>query len=454
MNIETFTNETSPETECFEDSRQIELFQLKKKPVMVQESEATMSSNAGFLVLGKLERSLKMVSQVSGCFEDAERNRKVRNPERVEHSLYDLLKQRVFQMALGYEDGIDADDLRWDRILQISVGKDQALGSQPMMSRLENWVSSKDLYRGFRKLVGIYAKHFYRKDQVVVLHIDSTEDAVHGQLGLFNGYFGEHCFHPLRITEEKSAFPFAVILRNGNVGSAHQAKSYLKRIIAWLREEIPGVKILIKADCSFGIADLIEWFDEQGVDYMLGLSGNAVLYRETKELEQEVLHTYEETKKPLQQFMSLIYKAQSWKTSHAVIAKVEHTGLGMNQRFIVSSMQTEDPASLFETFYRRACGIEAVIEQLKRGLRFDKTACHTKKANQMRYLESIVAFLFHLKIAEKIQPKLKEKPTVQTIIQKVLKIAALVKQSVRRFLIDLPRSDPNLSLLWLALQKT
>lgn len=413
-----------------------------------------LSSNGGFLALGKIDSEMGLIDGVLDSFKDGLKHRlaAVKQEKNIQHSFVDLLKQRVYQIALGYEDGLDANDLRHDSNLQLAVGKDESLGSQPMMSRLENWVSSKDLYRGFRSLVTIYAREFYKPGEIVSLHIDSTDDPVHGQLGLFNGYYDEHCFHPLLVSCERTEFPFGIILRNGPVGSADNALSMLKRLIAWLREEIPGVNILIKGDCAFGNGDLINWFDEQKIDFILGVGGNSILYKQTAALEADVLSSYQASQMPLQSFMSLIYQAESWNESHAVVAKVEHTALGMNIRFVVSSMMSEDPSKLYKGYHGRAKGIESVIEQLKNGLRVDKSACHKLIPNQMRYFESALAFIMHLKLKEKLSKILPHCPTVQTIIQKVLKVASIVTRSVRRYLIQLPSSDPHTKLLMHVLQ--
>ena len=432
----------------------IELFQVKNKPVIISQTGATVSSNGGFLAIHRMDRELGLIEKISAVFVDGKRRREeaVQDVTRIEHRFSDLLQQRVYQIALGYEDGLDANRLRHDKSLQLAVGKDQALASQPMMSRLENWVSFKDIYRGMRELVGVYAREFHDPQHAIVLHIDSTDDPVHGQLGLFNGYYQEHCFHPLVIMEERSGFPFGILLRRGQVSSARYARSMLQRLIRWLREEIPGVAIVVKGDCAFGIGDILESLDAKSVDYIAGLSGNAVLYREVKALQEDVQTAYESTHKPLQRFMSFRYRAGTWQQERSVIAKVEHTGLGLNTRFVVSSMCTDDPASCYESFQVRSGGIEALIEQLKNGLRFDKTACHSRVPNQMRYFENMLAFILHLKLQQKLKPVMEYTPKVQTIIQKVLKVAALITTSVRRFFIELSTADPNTALLWHVLQ--
>lgn len=433
---------------------QIEIFQVKNKPVIVSRTDADISSNAGFLALSQIDRKMGLTDNLVSCLTDATRNRleAVHDEDRIHHSIGDLLRQRVYQMGLGYEDGLDANDLRFDSILQLSVGKQEALGSQPMMSRLENWISYRDLYRVSREFVTIYARHFHKRGEAVVIHIDSTNDPVHGQLGLFNGYYEEYCFHPLLITEERSGFPFGIILRDGDVASADDAKLFLRRLIRWLREEIPGVSIVVKGDCSFGISELMNFFDANEVDYILGLSGNSVLYRQVEELQQAVFQEYEETKQPLQRFMSFAHKADPWEREHPVVAKVEHTVHGLNVRFVVSSMTAEEGASLFVSYHKRAKGIEAVIEQLKNGLRMDKTACHKKLPNQVRYFECAVAWILHLKLMDKVAKKLPDFPTVHTLIQKILKIAGIVIRSTRRFLVQISTRDPNSALLLHALQ--
>lgn len=432
----------------------LELFQVNRKPVIVSQSGATLSSNAGFLAIRRMDDALGLLDGVSTAFVDgpARRASAVRDYSRIGHAFTDLLRQRVYQIALGYEDGLDANELRHDKSLQLSVGKNKALGSQAMMSRLESWASFADVYRGLRYLVSVYAREFHRPGEAVVLHLDSTDDPVHGQLGLFNGHYGRHCFHPLLITEEGSGFPFGVLLRRGNVNSSRYTCSVLKRLIRWLRAEIPEVAIVVKGDCAFGIADILEALDRERVDYIAGLSGNPVLYREVEALQQDVLSAFQADGKPLQRFVSIRYRARSWKEERNVIAKVEHTGIGLNTRFVVSSMHCDDPEKVYESFQVRAGGIETLIEQLKNGLRLDKTACHTRMPNQMRYFETMLAFILHLKLQQKLKPVFKHVPKVQTLIQKVLKVAALITTSVRRFFVELSEADPNTAFLWQVLQ--
>lgn len=442
-------------TDCnFVPTHQIEIFQVQNKPVIVQETKTNLSSNSGFLVLGAMDRRLSLIDAVLPSFKDAHKNRlaSVSDEDRIEHSFCDLLRQRVFQIGLGYEDGLDADDLRLDRLLQLSVGKTCPLGSQPMMSRLENWVSRSDIWRGWTALVSFYAQNVHKAGDPVVLEIDSTNDPAHGQLGMFNGYYDEHCFHPLFVTCSKTGFPFGVILRSGFVGSAHRAKSILKRIVRDLRAAIPGVEIIFKGDCAFGNGTLLNFCEEEGIGYVMGVGGNAVLYREVEELKQEVLREYAQEKKTLQRFMSLSYRADTWTSVRDVVAKVEHTEEGLNTRFVVSSMKAEDPERLYASYQTRAKGVESVIEQMKNGLRFDKTACHKRTPNQMRYFEAALAWILHSHLSQKMEKKLKERPTVQTLIQKVLKVAAIVKESVRRFVVEISSSDPHTELLWYALQ--
>ena len=433
---------------------QVEIFQVKNKPVIVQETQTDLSSNSGFLVLSAIDRRLSLIDSVLPSFQDAQNNRlgSVSDQDQIEHSFSDLLRQRVFQIGLGYEDGLDANALRHDSLLQLSVSKTEALGSQPMMSRLENWPSRSDLWRGWTALVRFYADHVYKAGDPVVLEIDSTNDPAHGQLGMFNGYYDEHCFHPLFVTCSKTGFPFGVILRSGFVGSAHRAKSILKRIVRDLRGGIPGVEILVKGDCAFGNGTLLNWCEEDGIGYVMGVGGNAVLYREVEELKREVLRAYEQEKMPLQRFMSLTYRADGWTSARDVVAKVERTCEGINIRFVVSSMKADDPELLYDSYQTRAKGIEAVIEQMKNGLRFDKTACHRRTPNQMRYFEAALAWILHIRLSQRMEKKLKERPTVQTLIQKVLKVAATVKESVRRFVVEISASDPHTEFLLHALQ--
>ena len=163
------------QTDCHSlPTDQFEIFQVKNKPVIISETKTEVYSNAGFLVLGAIDRKLKLIDSMTECFRDAKKNRleSVMDEDRIEHSLRDLLCQRVFQMALGYEDGLDANDLRSDKLLQLSVGKTDPLGSQPMMSRMENWASRSDIWRGWTALAHFYAKQIHKAGDPVVLEID------------------------------------------------------------------------------------------------------------------------------------------------------------------------------------------------------------------------------------------------------------------------------------------
>src|SRR5438874_7249519 len=249
-----------------------------RKKLSVGFDGGRLSSDAGLLLLRGIERQLGLAARLAGCI------REWRDPERIEHSLVEMLKLRMFAIAAGYEDANDCGSLRHDPVFKMAVGRlpesGDALCSQPTMSRLENAPSKIELGRMMAAMVDQFCDSYSHKPRSIVLDIDDTFDAVHGhqQLSLFNAHYDERCFLPIHIYEGITGKPVAMILREGKTPSGREVRTILKHVIKHIRAHWPKVDILVRGDSHYGRHEAMEWCESQGVDYVFGYgSGNCVL---------------------------------------------------------------------------------------------------------------------------------------------------------------------------------
>ena len=254
-----------------------------RKKLSVGFDGGMLSSDAGVLLLRGVERRLGIAARLAACLKDR------RDPELIEHTVEEMLRLRMFAIAAGYEDADDCDSLRHDPIFKMAVGRlpgtGEPLCSQPTMSRLENAPSKTGIARVMAAMVDQFCASYRRAPASITLDIDDTFDAVHGhqQLSLFNAHYDERCFLPIHIYEGGSGKPVAVILREGKTPAGVEVRTILKHVIGHIRRHWPKVRILVRGDSHYGRVEAMEWCEEQGVDYIFGFGGNAVLKAMTQE---------------------------------------------------------------------------------------------------------------------------------------------------------------------------
>src|SRR3712207_5347451 len=254
------------------------------KPIIARFDGGQLSSDGGLLALREVERRLGVAKRLAACIEDP------RAPERVRHDIADILRFRLLMIAAGYEDGNDADALRHDPVFKLALDQlpdGGALCSQPTISRFENLPGPRALLRMARAMVGLYCASFRQVPRRIVLDVDDTFDAVHGeqQLRLFNAHYDEYGFQPIVVFDGEGR-PVAAMLRPARRPSGAEARGFLRRLVREIRGHWPRVEILIRADSHYCAPEVLDFCRAEGLDFVLGVAATSTLRRHVEALEQ------------------------------------------------------------------------------------------------------------------------------------------------------------------------
>ena len=455
-------------TEC--KFRQLELQGLGRREVVADFTAGHITSDAGALLLREFDRASGLLDRLAACFTDH------RDPERIEHSVRELLAQRIFALALGYEDLNDHDGLRRDPLLATIAGKldpsgagrlrarDQgaALAGKSTLNRLELTPADagpasryqKIVYDGAaidRLFVDLFLDAHAAPPGRIILDLDATDDPLHGnQEGrFFHGYYGGYCYLPLYIF--CGDFLLCARQRTSNIDAAFGTVDELKRLVPQIRERWPEVKILVRADSGFAREEIMAWCEGEGVDYVLGLGRNS-------RLEALLAPTLAGARedfaagggKPARRFAEFIYQTRkSWSRSRRVVGKAEWLEKGGNPRFIVTSLAEAEAEGreLYEKTYCARGEMENRIKEQQLDLFADRTSTATLRANQLRLWLSGLAYVLlnELRRVGLAGTELAQ-ATAGTIRLKLLKVGALVRVSVRRVWVSLSRAYPYRAL--------
>lgn len=422
-------------------TQQFELFPINNKSIELSYSGDRISSDGGLLLLREVENQIGLIKDISNCITDT------RDQRYINHTIEELIAQRVYQIAAGYEDCNDSNDLRGDMILKTCVGRlpqtGHDLASQPTMSRLENSVGIKELYKIGKQLVNGFINSYAQAPKVIILDCDDTNNNTYGQqeLNLFNNYYNEHCYMPLHIYEGLSGKLITTVLKPGRRDKQNNIASFLQKLIAKLRKQWPETMIIVRGDSHFSSKDFMQWCDhEYKIGFITGLSGNKKL----KELAAVTINSAErEFKhygKPVKRYHTFMYQAGSWSMPQKVVVKVEVTHMGTNIRYIVTNLMDFRAKELYEKGYCARCGMELRIKEHKLYLRSDKSSCHSFFANQFRlFLHSMAYVLLHTMQKELFRGTEFANATFKTIQNKIIKTAAWVKEMKTKVKIELPK---------------
>lgn len=306
---------------------------LSRQAIVGAFDGGNLSSDGGLMLLAEVDRALGLTARMAAILGDA------RQPGKVRHSTHDLLRQRIYQIAAGYEDCNDADRLRGDPILKVAVGRrpesDADLASQPTLSRFENRVSRRALYRLAQLPFELFlARHRAAPPRRIILDLDVTDDETHGQqqLSFFHGHYDERCYLPLVVTAELDDGTqelLAFILRPGNVPPGRTAVGVLQRIQARLHATLPHTQVVLRGDSGFGLPAVYDWCEGQPepVPYVLGLAQNSRLQELAKPYLDAAQAEYAATGEPVRRFYEFPYAAKTWARARRVILKAEVTAL-------------------------------------------------------------------------------------------------------------------------------
>jgi len=429
-------------TEC---STELTLFPLAKKPVVVRNDGGALTSDAGVLLLREIDEQLGLCERLAGCVVEW------RDPKKVHHQVLALLRQRIYQIACGYEDCNDANHLRTDPALKLAVGRaptEDDLASQPTLSRLENQVGWRECWRISEALLEAYVeRHRQSPPGRIVLDADATDDETHGnqQLAFFHGYYDHHCYLPLLIFAQAEGKGeqelIGAVLRPGNVHAGHRAMPILRRVVARLRAAFPNTEIEVRADSGLALPEVYEGCEEIALPYTISLPKNERLKALAEPWMQEARAIHAECGEKVQVFGQFSYAAETWQKQRRVIVKAEVMSQGNNPRFLVTSRPHFSP----EQLYRFYCGRgdpENRIKELKADLKADRLSCHRFWANHFRLLLHAAAYVLMQAMRKALAGTELARAQVSTLRLRLLKVGARIRESVRRVRVHLPSAYP------------
>jgi Transposase DDE domain group 1 len=414
-----------------------------------------MTSEAGAMLLGATDRQIRLVERFAGCFSDH------RTAELVEHTVARMVGQRVFGIALGYEDLIDHDQLRHDPVMALLGGKLEAkradcapLAGKSTLNRLELGRAEPSRYHKISydaaQIEAVFVDLFLDAHSAappqITLDLDATDDPLHGhQEGrFFHGYYDNYCYLPLYVFCGR--YLLASKLRPANIDASAGSVAEVARIVAGIRQRWPQVRILLRADSGFARDGLMTWCETNGVDFLFGLAKNSRLAEEIKSELAQAAEQSQKTGKPARRFKDFAWRTRdSWSRERRVVAKAEWTEGKANPRFVVTSLAREEHAArhLYEKLYCARGEMENRIKECQLDLYADRTSAKTMRANQLRLWFASMAYvllcavrrigLAHTQFA---------RAACATIRLKLLKIGALVRTSVRRIKLAMPSAFP------------
>ena len=430
-------------TEC--SAAALEFTGFNGRSVVAGFDGGAITSDAGALLLGETDRAIGLVDRFAACFQDR------RRPDLIEHEVGTLVMQRVFGIALGYEDLVDHDHLRHDPVMAVLAGKLEAsraacapLAGKSTLNRLELSRATPARYHKISHdapaienlFVDLFLDAHSRAPAQITLDLDATDDPLHGQQEgrFFHGYYGNYCYLPLYIFCGRHLL--AAKLRRSNIDAAAGSVEETARIVAAIRRRWPKVRILLRADSGFARDGLMDWCEQNHVDFLFGLARNARLEAEIADEIEQARDASEASRKPARIFRDFRWRTlDSWSRARRVIVKAEWTGDKANPRFIVTSLKKKEAAAkyLYEAIYCARGEMENRIKECQLDLFADRPSAHTMRANQLRLWFASMAYvlmcalrrigLAHTQFAH---------ATCASIRLKLLKIGALVRVSVRR----------------------
>jgi len=423
----------------------LELFPINHKNIELSFTGDRISSDGGLLLLREINRQLGLTDKISNCISDKRDNRYI------DHTVEELITQRVFQIAAGYEDCNDCNDMREDMILKTCVGRlpqtGNDLGSQSTMSRLENMVGNADLYKIGEQMVDVFMDSYASQPKVIILDCDDTNNNTYGQqqLSLFNNYYHDYCYMPLHIYEGLSGKLVTTILKPGRRNKQNNIASLLKKLVARLRRQWPHTTIIVRGDSHFASKDFMEWCHQnEKVGHITGLTGNARLNALSKRTVETAENSFKKYRKPVKIYHSFMYQADSWTNPQKVVVKVEVTSMGTNVRYIVTNMMDFRAKGLYEKGYCARGAMELRIKEHKLYLKSDRSSCQSFKANQFRlFLHSMAYVLLHTMQKELFKGTDFANATFKTLQNKIIKTAAWVKEMKTKIKIELPKFCPT-----------
>jgi Transposase DDE domain group 1 len=413
---------------------------------------AAITSDAGALLLRETDRKLNLLSRFGQCFLDG------RDPLLIEHSVEQIVSQRVYGLALGYEDLNDHEQLRQDPLMGVLAGKDQPgtdhLAGKSTLSRMELGDGTRDRYKKITfwrssvedLMVDLFLEAHPTPPPQIVLDIDTTDLAIHGEQEgrFFHGYYDHYCYLPLFVFAGEHVL--CARMRPSNIDASAGSCKEIERIVTRIRAAWPEIKIVLRGDSGFCREELMAWCEAHAVDYVFGVARNSLLQKKVAEALQQAQRQFEETQQAARVFVEFEHETASgtWSRQRRVVAKAEHIAGKSNPRFIVTSLDSAAWAAqnLYEELYCARGDMENRIKE-QFALFADRVSAATLRANQLRLYFSVMAYTLMCGL-RRLGLKATEWATAQagTIRLRLLKIGAQIRVTVRKVWVQMTRSFP------------
>ena len=432
-------------TECTQESFAFPPCQRRR--VEAQFDGGDITSDGGVLLLQQIDQRLGLSRAIAGAVEDSRRQASC------QHDLLSLLRQRLYGLALGYEDLNDHQSLRKDLALQTAVKRDTELASASTLCRWENRADRATAWRLHEVLIDQFIASFHRPPKRLILDFDATDDAVHGQQEgrFFHGYYDHYCFLPLYVFCGKQLL--VSYLRPSKIDGAKHAWAILSLLVKRLRQRWPKVRILLRADSGFCRWKMLRWCERHRVDYIVGIARNDRLAAQAKAFVDRAEQRFQQTGKKQRRFHEMYYAASTWDKRRRIIVKAEHTAQGSNPRYLVTNLKAQ-PKYLYDQIYCARGEAENRIKEQQLDLFADRTSCHMWWPNQFRLLLSGLAYTL-LEALRRLGLDGTELANayVGTIRLKLLKIGAVITRNTRRIRFLLSSAYPYQDLFALVTAK-
>jgi len=427
---------------------------VPSKPVAVNFKGGKLTSDAGALLLTLADQKLRLTKRINACIHDP------RDQRYIAHQQQHLLAQRIYGIALGYEDGNDHTKLRKDPAMLVAVknsaDEDEPLGSASTICRLENRITNEELADLTKLFVELFIESYDTPPKQIIIDVDATDDIIHGtQEGrYFNGFYDDYCFLPLYFFCGDQLL--WAQLRSSAKGGAHGARAIFHYLVQRIKKAFPKIEIILRGDAGFYSPELLNYCDRHGYKYILGFSSNAVLKRLSRNVVTASKLFFKDagSHESFRLFDEYCYQAGSWDYARSIIVKAECLPDGSNvdgkenTRYIVTNL-LGTPQYLYEEIYCARGDMENRIKEQQKWLFSDRTSCHYFRANRFRLFLSSVAYVLMETIRRTaLCGTSLASAQCGTIREKLFKIAAVVTVSVRRILFALPSSCP-VQELWL-----
>lgn len=433
---------SSPEDQARPD--RILVDSITDKPVLLDFEGGRLSSDAGLLLLKQVDRQLGLTHALAAVLRDE------RDEDRTHHTMEDLVRQRVYQIACGYEDQDDSDHLRTDPIFKLALGRapetDADLASQPTISRFENGVGRGELYGVAEVLLDQFIASYAEAPEVIVLDFDDTADVVHGaqEQARFNAHVGDYCFLPLHVYEGLSGRLVLTLLKPKLLRGI-ELRAILRRVVERLRTVWPETVFVFRGDTHFTVPEVMAYLEAQRrMHYVTGLRTNSVLKRLAADVVDEAQRCYQQTDRAkVVRFHTVHYQAGTWPHPRRVIIKVEVTEQGTNTRFVVTDLRRASAQRLYREVYCARGQMENYLKDHKRGVQSDRTSCHRFVANQFRLLLHSAAYVLLWALRQEVLGRSRwARVQFETLRLRLLKLGASVKETADQIRVSLPFSCP------------